>query len=131
MSTEMYPGQQEALEIIAVLDDDTRQRLYEAEKAYDEATDEWLMDWATDYANAHFDIYDESKEWDAALDEGWDLAQESSDWFPACDRLKDEVAEAFGVSTDLLVHAAVLMDNYQGWALVEQRRIELGLVTVN
>ncbi|MCA7885520.1 hypothetical protein LGM58_20260 [Burkholderia contaminans] len=127
-TTKTYPGQQEALEIIAVLDDDTRQRLYHAEKAYDEATDEWLQDWATDYADERFDIDDESEEWDAAHDEGMDLAQASDDWLPACDRLMDEVAEAFGVSTDLLRHAAVLMDNYRGWSLVEQRRIELGLV---
>jgi|GEM_PF-3724397 len=127
-TTKTYPGQQEALNIIAVLDDDTRQRLYHAEKAYDEATDEWLQDWATDYADERFDIDDESEEWDAAHDEGMDLAQESDEWLPACDRLMDEVAAAHGVSVDLLGHAAVLMDNYRGWSLVEQRRIELGLV---
>lgn len=122
-------AQQEAVNIIAVLDDDTRQRLYHAEKAYDEATDEWLQDWATDYADERFDVDDD--EWDDAHEEGMDLAQESDQWLPACDLLMAEVAAAHGVSTDLLEKAAVLLDNYQGWSLVEQRRIELGLVTTH
>ncbi|RAR66839.1 hypothetical protein C7401_102264 [Paraburkholderia unamae] len=127
-TTKTYPGQQEALDIIAGLDNDTRRRLYHAEKAFDDATDEWLQDWATDYADARFDREDEEEEWDEAHDEGVDLAQESDDWQPACDRLMGEVAEAFGVSTDLLEHAVVLLNNHEGWALVEQRRVELGLV---
>lgn len=123
-------AEQEIVNLFAVLDDDTRQRLYYAEKAYDEATDQWLQDWATDYANERFDV-DEDDEWDDAHEEGMDLAQESDEWRPACGRLMAEVAAAHGVSTDLLKKAAVLLDNYQGWALVEQRRIELGLVTTH
>ncbi|MBR8384573.1 hypothetical protein KDX26_19435 [Burkholderia cenocepacia] len=122
-------AEQETINIIAVLDDDTRQRLYEAEKAYDEATDEWLQDWATEYADARFDREDEEEEWDEAHDEGMDLAQESDEWLPDCDLLLGEVAAQYGVSVDLLGHAVTLMNNCQGWALVEQRRIELGLVT--
>ncbi|HDR8950399.1 TPA: hypothetical protein QDB40_002654 [Burkholderia vietnamiensis] len=123
-------AQREAVNIIAVLDDDTRQRLYYAEKAYDEATDQWLQDWATGYANERFDV-DEDDGWGDAHEEGMDLAQESDEWLPACDLLMTEVAAAHGVSTDLLEKAAVLLDNYQGWSLVEQRRIELGLVTTH
>ncbi|WP_186020499.1 hypothetical protein [Burkholderia gladioli] len=124
-------AEQEIINIIAVLDDDTRQRLYEAEKAYDEATDQWLQDWAADYADARFDFEDEGEKWDKARDEGVDLAQVSEDWEPDCADLMSEIAAAHGVSTDLLRQTVVLLNNYQGWALVEQRRIALGLVTTH
>ncbi len=124
MSTKIYPDQQEALEIIAVLDDDTRQRLYEAEKANDRVTDEWLAEWAADYAEEHED--DDDPDGD-----GWDLAQQTPEWEEFCKDVFSEIAEEYGVGEELLGHAVALLNNSNGWALVEQRRTELGLVTVN
>ncbi|MBI0326914.1 hypothetical protein [Burkholderia plantarii] len=114
----------EAINAIAVLDDDMRQRLYEAEKENDRATDEWLAEWAADYAEEHED--DDDPEGD-----GWDLAQQTPEWEEVCKEVFSEIAEAYGVGEELLGHAVALLNNSNGWALVEQRRIELGLVTVN
>ncbi|WP_205183716.1 hypothetical protein [Burkholderia sp. LMG 13014] len=108
----------EALNALAALDEDTAERAIRADRAYNEAQDEWIEDWIADNA----DDPDDDEERDDLRDE----AQNTPDYEAFCDQARAGIAGEYGITSDVLDHAIALMnDGDDALALLDQRRAEL------